>query len=102
MRPISVRSGFRLLALAVFASGFLGGMPVAKAQQRCVVTDPTGTPLNIRSRPNGAVIGRMGNGVQVAILAYTADDRGRPWALVRLRGGDIIEGWVFREFVTCY
>ncbi|MGL4441639.1 MAG: peptide-binding protein, partial [Bosea sp. (in: a-proteobacteria)] len=61
-----------------------------------------GTPLNIRGTPIGAVVGRMTIGVQVAILDYAREDRGRPWALVRLRGGNIIEGWVFREFVTCY
>jgi hypothetical protein len=25
----------------------------AVAQSRCMVTDPTGTPLNVRSQPNG-------------------------------------------------
>ncbi len=65
------------------------------AQARCVVTDPTGTPLNIRSAPNGEVVGTLRNGVAVSIRTITYDNQGRAWA-------DIGVGWVFREFVSCY
>jgi ribosomal protein S28E/S33 len=73
----------------------------ALAQERCRVTDPTGTPLNVRSAPNGLVTGQLRNG-QIVRLAETArDERGRAWAFVHDRAGDPI-GWVFREFVSCF
>ncbi len=80
----------RILSIAIF---FL--IAPAPGQAKCVVTDPTGTPLNIRATPNGKIIGTLRNGASVAILDTAYDSRGRPWAYIGT-------GWVFREFVTCY
>lgn len=74
----------------------------AEAQSRCRVTDPTGTPLNIRATPNGAIIGRAANGVLVSIVDTASDNRGRAWALIRPASGGGAVGWVFREFVSCF
>ncbi|MGO9546770.1 MAG: SH3 domain-containing protein [Rhodomicrobium sp.] len=65
------------------------------AQAGCAVTDPTGTPLNIRSTPNGAIIGTLRNGASVTIQETLYDSRGRLWANIGI-------GWVFREFLSCY
>jgi hypothetical protein len=74
----------------------------AAAQSRCRVLDPTGTPLNIRTSPNGNIIGTLRNGLLVSIIDSTNDDRGRPWALVaQFETGRRI-GWVFREFIACF
>ena len=35
----------------------------AASGDRCKVTDPTGTPLNVLSAPNGKIIGTLANGV---------------------------------------
>jgi hypothetical protein len=35
----------------------------------CVVGDPTGTPLNVRSRPNGPILGALHNDTPVLVLA---------------------------------
>ena len=51
----------------------------APASPRCVVTDPAGTPLNVR-RFDGKVIGALHNGEIVKILRTGADRRGKPWA----------------------
>lgn len=75
-----------------------------KAGKVCRVTDPTGTPLNARLRPNGKVINRIRNGRNVFIQSVASDDEGKPWVLVAIkdRGNYKILGYVLREFVTCY
>jgi hypothetical protein len=72
----------------------------AVAQSRCVVTDPTGTPLNVRSRPNGAILGALHNGIVVRVTERDFDQQGRAWVYVVPQQGRA--GWVFREFVSCY
>lgn len=74
----------------------------AFAQSRCAVTDPTGTPLNIRETPNGEIIGRVTNGAGIRVMNTSFDERGRPQALISPRGRNHVVGWVYREFVSCY
>ena len=83
-------------ALATFALALAA--PVA-AGQRCMVTDPTGTPLNVR-RSDGKIIGALHNGEIVRILRMGADSNGKPWAYVAYETNG--EGWVYREFISCY
>jgi Bacterial SH3 domain len=71
-----------------------------KKQQTCTVTDPTGTPLNVRKSPNGRVIGAVENGSNVRIVGSSKDNKGRPWA--KIRGDSGATGWILREFVSCY
>ncbi len=80
----------RMLWIAIFLL-----IAPASSHARCVVTDPTGTPLNIRATPNGKIIGTLRNGASVTIRDTAYDSRGRPWVYIG-------SGWVFREFVTCY
>ncbi len=68
----------------------------------CKVTDPTGTPLNVRDGPNGVILGTIGNGRDVEVLEHRDDPRGRSWALIRQPGASVAIGWVFREFISCY
>lgn len=71
------------------------------AQSFCYVSDPTGTPLNIRIEPNGRVVGTIRNGAQVTIGETRSDERGRTWVFVRdLDSGRGI-GWVYRDFLNC-
>jgi hypothetical protein len=57
-------------------------MTIATARaQRCMVTDPTGTPLNVR-RFDGKIIGALHNGEIVRVLRTGADPKGKPWAYV--------------------
>jgi hypothetical protein len=71
----------------------------ASASQRCMVTDPTGTLLNVR-RFDGKILGALHNGEIVKVLRTGADPRGRPWAYVAYETNG--EGWVYREFISCY
>ena len=95
----------QFVALAALLPFFVVSQPnQAVAQARCEVTDPTGTPLNVRRSPNGQVIGRLRNGTIVGIQRMGRDNRGRPWAFVvrRLDGSWRRVGWVWREFISCF
>ncbi len=74
-----------------------------KAEQ-CKVTDPTGTPLNLRALPNGRIIGKVGNGTIVFIEKDATDDNGKSWVKIGTyrKSKYVILGWVYREFISCY
>ncbi len=79
------------------------GVQNAKADQ-CKVTDPTGTPLNVRASPNGRITGKVRNGTIVYIKQYSSDRNGKSWARIGTYRGRkyVILGWVYREFISCY
>ncbi len=70
----------------------------------CRVTDPTGTPLNVRLSPNGKVISKIRNQTVVYPQSINYDNTGKPWLLINVRqpSGDRRLGWVVREFISCY
>jgi hypothetical protein len=65
----------------------------------CVVADPTGTPLNIRTSPNGKIVGKISNGESVRISDRTVEN-GKEWAYIS-SGASRPTGWVFRRFIEC-
>lgn len=76
-----------------------GGAPV------CSVKDPTGTPLNIRLSPNGAVVGTAKNGTELMFIEHREVD-GQLWALVeRFEAGELAAdfdgAWVFADYLDC-
>jgi hypothetical protein len=71
-----------------------------KVSTGCMVTDPTGTPLNVRESPNGAMKGTLINGKQVQPLRFASAANGKPWAYVSDAMGREI-GWVFFPYLTC-
>jgi hypothetical protein len=86
-------------ATVVGAILFIVSIDTALASQRCMVTDPTGTPLNVR-RFDGKIIGALHNGEIVKVLRTGADRQGKPWAYVAYETNG--EGWVYGEFISCY
>ncbi len=85
----------------LFAAGiaiFVASTP-AFAQRGCVVNDPTGTPLNVRSEPNGAVLGALYNGTRVSLIRVV-NSGGRTWAYVVAKA-PAQSGFVFRAFLDC-
>jgi hypothetical protein len=86
-----------LAAAAILLCMTLG----ASADNRCKVTDPTGTPLNVREAPNGKITGTVKNGALVTILK-TEEQNGKPWVFVADYETKKEIGWVFREFVSCF
>ena len=87
-----MRIAFALIALLASAP--------ASALERCRVTDPTGTPLNVRDAEM-YITGTLDNGRIVMIRRNGHDRHGKPWALVESPEGEAI-GWVYREFISCF
>jgi tetratricopeptide (TPR) repeat protein len=72
-----------------------------QSQTRCQVTDPTGTPLNVRAAPNGHIIGTLGNGDLVRLIRTERDGGGRAWSLIERLNDSQASGWVFRQYLVC-
>ena len=66
------------------------------------MTDPTGTPLNVRESPNGKIIGTLANGTWSTIVEYKDAANGKPWVKIVDHETKKPIGWVFREFVSCF
>lgn len=90
----------RKTAILVVA-GFGAFCATEALADRCKVTDPTGTPLNVRVAPQGKVVGKLPNGAQVQMIETGNDAGGRLWARISRMDGRPV-GWVYREFVSCY
>jgi hypothetical protein len=86
------------------AAGLIGALTAsaADAQSRCRVMDPTGTPLNVRTAPSGAVVGTLENGLLVSITDQSVDPKGKAWAFITRNSDGATLGWVFREFLACF
>lgn len=93
-----------LLLATVIACLPLVGAAAAQAASVCKVTDPTGTPLNVRDAPNGQKINALKNGREVVIINTGTDAKGRAWARIAgdYEGKQRVWGWVLREFISCY
>ena len=66
-----------------------------QARNSCVVTDPTGTPLNIRKK----IVGKISNGERVRISDQTTES-GKEWAYISNAASRPL-GWVVRKFLAC-
>lgn len=66
----------------------------------CVVADPTGTPLNIREQPNGAILGTWANGVRVRPYEERLHN-GKTWYAVERLAEDNAVGWVYDPYLKC-
>ncbi len=89
MRSIILAILFSTLATAAFACD---GPPV------CTVVDPTGTPLNVRSGPNGKILSTLKKGAKVEFIEHK-EHKGKKWALV----SKYAESWgyVFADYLKC-
>jgi hypothetical protein len=79
----------------------LVGLTEASAQDRCRVMDPTGTPLNVRTAPDGNVVGTLSNGTLVKILDRPSNVRERTWVYVGRYEDRVPIGWVYRNYLDC-
>ena len=82
--------------------GDSAGPAAGQRVSQCRITDPTGTPLNVRQGPQGRIIGTIRNGAVVRIAAQARDHKGQPWVQIVDGDGRRSIGWVYREFVSCY
>ena len=90
----------KLLPSLVLCMFCVGSGTNALAQGRCLVADPTGTPLNVRTEPNGSIIDTLTNGVLVEMIR-SGSSHGKAWAYVGRGDGKLPVGWVFREYLNC-
>jgi hypothetical protein len=79
-----------------------GNPPPQPVFNRCRVTDPNGTPLNVRTSPNGSVVASLPNGMLVSVINRAIDERGRGWVYIENYDTGQLIGWVFREFIACF
>jgi uncharacterized protein YgiM (DUF1202 family) len=86
----------------VLIGALLAAVSFTAQAEVCAVTDPTGTPLNVRSVPQGYVVGKLKNGTKVTVLDYASDKNGKSWAFVANARTGIAIGWIYREFISCY
>ena len=70
-------------------------------QTSCQVIDPTGTPLNVRTIPNGHIVGTLNNGTLVSVLDRAFDRGGKQWVYVGMYDDKRPVGWVYRGFIDC-
>jgi hypothetical protein len=90
---IAVAVAFLVLLGASVANAALG--------DRCEVTNPDGTPLNVRSTSQGIVVGTIPNGMKVTIMNEDKADDGREWVWLYSQNGMQPLGWVPRDTLTC-
>jgi hypothetical protein len=67
----------------------------------CRVADPTPTSLNVRTSPNGRIVGTLENRMMVVILDRTTDRGGQAWVYVGNAEDRMPIGWVFRDYIDC-
>lgn len=88
------------LCVALATMTAISAAQAQSGPRSCMVSDPTGTPLNIRGAPDGEVLGTLRNGRFVTMIGSARDARGRVWAQV-VPEGFRTDVWVFREFISC-
>jgi hypothetical protein len=91
------KGGAMKMTLITLAASIL----VTTAQAECIVADPTPTPLNARTAPNGRIIATLDNGQQVMIIDRAQDERMRPWVYVSDPETNNPIGWVYRRYIVC-
>lgn len=85
---------------SVAQSGILSSSMSPDGSAQCVVVDPTPTPLNVRTEPQGRIVSTISNGQLVSVLRETNDGGGKRWSYVADATSHPI-GWVFREYLAC-
>jgi hypothetical protein len=94
MRTIGHAGFLRALLLCLVSAG----PAFAADRDLCHVDDPTGTPLNVRSAPNGTILTTLESGTRVEMLEERRLGTKR-WFLIA-RGGEEL-GWAFAPFIVC-
>jgi hypothetical protein len=100
MFRVKMEENVRAASIVVFIV-LLGGASTASAETQCRVMDPTGTPLNVRTSPNGKVIDTLPNRMLVSIVDQIFDQSHKAWVFLKRGTDDEPIGWVYREFISC-
>jgi len=74
--------------------------PPVKRSMGCVVTNPSGRPMNVRETPNGIIKEIIDNGSYVQPLRLASAENGMSWAYVAdVRGREL--GWMYVPYLAC-
>ncbi|WP_426124890.1 SH3 domain-containing protein [Pararhizobium sp. PWRC1-1] len=87
-----------VIKTALVVVAVLSGDTAVAVAAGCVVSDPTATPLNVRSGPQGRVLSTLPNGTAVVIVEERSF-AGKRWAKVSATDGTL--GWVFATYLDC-
>jgi hypothetical protein len=99
MKKLMTATAMMLAATAAAAAATEVVIIRSSSNSECVVADPTGTPLNVRSKPNGTILGALHNDTRVIVTDSTVAS-GRVWSkIVPIETGKV--GWVFRSYLDC-
>jgi SH3-like domain-containing protein len=96
-RTLLLAAAAALLTVTAANARIVFDQPSAPPQGTCVVADPTGTPLNVRTVPSttaGATVDKLQNGTTVQVLQQHDN-----WAFVRNQSYST-SGWVYSPFLT--
>ena len=92
----------RATVFVFMAAALMAGLSAWAAGEICVVADPTGTPLNVRTAPNFKIIDAVANGLRVRILQVVkGNGDGKDWAFIAALGQTGGLGWVYRRYLVC-
>ena len=84
---------------ATFLLATLAATPAFAAESgACLIDDPTGTPLNVRTAPNGTILATLPNGTRIDVVDEMTIGTKR-WLFVSRQGERL--GWVFGAYVVC-
>ena len=100
------RKVFQTVKANLFQTEFVAGksnyfVQASGNEERCTVSDPTGTSLNVRATPNGKITGKLKNGIIVYIVVESGDTQDRSWSQIKLTRRGKVKGWVLTEFLDC-
>jgi hypothetical protein len=99
--PIQEDSTTQVPAEAAADAKAPGRDSVRMAFGTCVVRDPSGTPLDLRSTPQGDVVSTLANGRFVQITDTKSDRKGQLWVLVANNENGERLGWVIQNSISC-
>jgi len=99
MKKLMTAAAMMLAATAAATATEVVVIRGGSSNSECVVADPTGTPLNVRSRPNGTILGALHNDTRVIVTDSTVAS-GKVWSkVVPIEAGKV--GWVLRSYIDC-
>lgn len=90
----------RVVTLIIAAIVAAAITPANAGLASCVVDDPTGTPLNVRTSPNGLILGALNNGTPVEITSSRMDASHKVWFFVVPKGPGK-SGFVYSQLLDC-
>lgn len=96
---MSMRAFVTAAAVLAFAPLVSGSAFACDGPPVCTVIDPTGTPLNVRSGPNGTILSNLRKGSKVEVVDHT-EHKGKRWARVA-KFQEASYGWVFEAYLKC-